>query len=231
MSLANQILLYNTTLDFTSPLPEGIHIMNPFKESEFIEKICTSFYHKFYQDSHQRYIILGINPGRLGAGATGLPFTDSKRLVSECDLENPGFLTHEPSSVFMYEMINAFGGVKEFYAQFYINSVFPLGFIKKKADGKVVNYNYYDDIGLQKMLIPYIVNHLQHQIKMCRQNKVVFCLGSGKNFNFLNQLNKEYKLFDEVVPLEHPRYIMQYKLKQKSMYIDQYLTAFATYIQ
>ena len=44
--------------------------------------------------------------------------------------------THEVSSVFMYDMINAFGGVEKFYKEFYINSPFPLAIVEiQKMDG------------------------------------------------------------------------------------------------
>ena len=82
------------------------------------------------------HIILGINPGRLGAGVTGIPFTDTKRLVTECKIPYSGKLTHEISSVFVYEMINAFGGVSNFYKKFYINSPFPLAITKTSSEGK-----------------------------------------------------------------------------------------------
>ena len=51
----------------------------------------------------------------------------------------------ELSSVFMYEMINAYGGAELFYKRFYITAVSPLGFVK---NGR--NLNYYDDKILAK---------------------------------------------------------------------------------
>jgi hypothetical protein len=36
----------------------------------------------------------------------------------------------------------------------------------------------------------------------------------------------EEKFFDKLTPLEHPRFIQQYKSKDKQLYIDKYLTAF-----
>src|SRR3569833_2031670 len=102
--------------------------MNPFRENEHALELSTGFYKKFYNDNRQRHLILGINPGRHGAGYTGVPFTDTKRLQSDCGIKYDGKETHEPSSVFVYEMIDAFGGPKEFYSKFYIHSICPLGF-------------------------------------------------------------------------------------------------------
>ncbi|MBK8515911.1 MAG: DUF4918 family protein [Saprospiraceae bacterium] len=45
----------------------------------------------------------------------------------------------------------------------------------------------------------------------------------GKNYNYLSRLNKQYQFFDKIVPLEHPRYIMQYKNKEKDRYIQEYI--------
>ena len=78
------------------------------------------------------------------AGATGIPFTDTKRLSEVCGIESSSFQTHEPSSVFVYDVIKEFGGSEKFYDKFYINSICPLGFIEQNQKGNWVNCNYYD---------------------------------------------------------------------------------------
>ena len=50
----------------------------------------------------------------------------------------------------------------------------------------------------------------------------VFVLGK-KNATFINKLNKEAQLFERLTVLEHPRYIQQYKSKEKQLYIDKYI--------
>lgn len=75
--------------------------MNPFQENENIISISSSFYKKYYNDNNSRHLILGINPGRFGAGLTGIPFTDPKRLESNCNIKFNGALAHELSSVFV----------------------------------------------------------------------------------------------------------------------------------
>ena len=55
--------------------------------------------------------------------------------------------------------------------------------------------------------------------------ETVFCLGMGKNLKFLEKLNATHRWLDSIVPLEHPRYIMQYKSKQVEAYIEKYLHA------
>ena len=88
--------------------------------------ISAEFYKKYYDDHQQRHIILGINPGRFGAGVTGVPFTDTKRLFDECGLQFTGKATHEPSATFVYEVINAYGGTEKFYKNFFVFILFAL---------------------------------------------------------------------------------------------------------
>ena len=88
MNWANKILAYNRGLAFNGKLPRGVSIMNPYAESPVALKVSDAFYLKYYSDNTPRKLILGINPGRHGAGATGIPFTDPKRLVDNVNLLN-----------------------------------------------------------------------------------------------------------------------------------------------
>ncbi|MBB3054474.1 SMUG2 DNA glycosylase family protein [Mucilaginibacter gotjawali] len=227
MTFADKVILFNRNLEYTGPaLPEGIRIMNPFKEFAQTMQIADAFYHKYYNDYNTRHLILGINPGRFGGGLTGIPFTDPKRLVSECHIDYKGKPTHEPSSVFVYDMINAFGGPEAFYKKFYINSLFPLGFTKVEANGKEKNYNYYDSKELSKAVTEPIVDNIRKQIALDVKTDVCFCFGTGKNEQFLSRINQENHFFKKIVALEHPRFIMQYKTLSKQFYIHKYLEAF-----
>jgi hypothetical protein len=227
MTFAEKAIAFNMQLQYNGgTLPPGIRIMNPFTEIEQVAGISRTFYQKFYNDYQPRHIILGINPGRLGGGLTGIPFTDPKRLISECKIEYQGRLTHEPSSVFVYEMIHAYGGVEAFYKDFYINSPCPLGFTSVDAKGKEKNYNYYDSSELIASVRPFMIDSLDKLIAMGIKRDVCFCMGTGKNEKFLNKLNAEFGFFKKIVALEHPRFIMQYKSASKFFYIDKYLYAF-----
>jgi hypothetical protein len=224
-TFADKIITYNKLLDFSGSLPQGIRIMNPFKEDKNVLTISSQFYKKFYADNGPRSLILGINPGRFGAGLTGVPFTDPKRLMTECGIVYPGKETHEPSSVFIYEMIRAFGGPARFYKRFFINSVCPLGFTKINEKGKEVNYNYYDSPDLQEAVSPFIIDNIRKLVKMGVNSDVCICFGTGKNEKFLRRLNDEHQFFGKIIALEHPRFIMQYKAKTKQQYIEKYLEA------
>lgn len=222
----DSIIKFLSELDYRGSLPVGISIMNPYRENPAILPVITEFYRKFYSDDIERNLILGINPGRFGAGVTGIPFTDSKRLEEKCGLTIPGLKTFETSSVFIYEMIDAFGGAELFYRKFFISAVCPLGFTSLGVNGKGVNYNYYDSPRLTKDVLSFIVESLKTQLEFGIRRDTCFCLGTGKNYKFLEKLNSQYHFFGKIVPLEHPRFIMQYKTKQKEIYIRKYLDEF-----
>lgn len=226
MTFAEKVINFNSNLDLTAALPENIRVMNPFKENTAAQEISSTFYKKYYNDHEPRRLILGINPGRFGAGVTGIPFTDTKRLEDKCGIKPFGVTTHETSSVFVYDVIEQYGGVEKFYGRFYINSVSPLGFVKSKKNGKEVNFNYYDSKALQELITPFIIESLKKQISFGIDRDIVYSFGAGKNLKFLQTLNQEHHFFDQIVPLEHPRYIMQYRSKQKQFYIDKYINAF-----
>ena len=224
-TFADKVISFNKNVAFKGELPKGIRIMNPFKENKHSLEISSAFYRKYYDDYEPRHFIIGINPGRFGAGVTGVPFTDTKRLMTECGLEFDGKPTHEPSATFVYEIINAFGGPAAFYKKFYIQSICPLGFTAINAKGKEVNYNYYDSKALTEAVYDFMVRNIRKQIKLGVMTDVAFCFGTGKNEQFLTKLNEQYHFFEKIVPLEHPRYIMQYKFKQKDFYKEKYLAA------
>ena len=221
-NLADSIKKYNRGLGLNTRLPKGVSVLNPFKDNERVFPWSDAFYDMFYADKQPRSLILGINPGRLGAGQTGIPFTDTKRLFEYVGLGSSDNLTHEASSAFIYRMMDAYGGAASFFSEFLISSVCPLGFVVKK-NGKMVNYNYYDSPSLFKAVTPFIVEKMNEQLKWPINRSVVYCLGTGKNLQFLNELNNTYQWFERIEALEHPRFIMQYKSREVEAYIDKYL--------
>ena len=86
---ADKIISFCFSLDFNGSLPDGISVMNPFRNNPRTMAVVSQFYRKFYTDNKERRLILGINPGRFGAGITGIPFTDTVRLREKCGLLIP----------------------------------------------------------------------------------------------------------------------------------------------
>lgn len=220
---ADKVIQFNENLMYTGDLPEGFQVLNPYLDNPETMTVMQEFYHQYYHDQNRRKFIIGINPSRHGAGVTGIPFTDTKRLEAVCGIKMYSARTHEISSVFMYDMIADYGGAEEFYKDIYINSPFPLAIVKKTKTGWL-NANYYDDKKLFEAVKDFMIDSLKKHISMGVDTSEVFVLGK-KNSEFISTLNKEAHLFEKMTILEHPRYIQQYKTKEKQLYIDKYIIA------
>ncbi len=202
-------------------LPTGYSFMNPFANGLALE-ISREFYLKYYHDGRPRAMILGINPGRHGAGRTGVPFTDSQRLEGVLGIAARGLQTYEPSAVFIYKLIALWGGAASFCGSFYINSPLPLGLLRINQRGQAVNSNYYDSRALQERTQPFIIQSMNSYLEMAIQQDVAWVLGQGKNYLFLDRLNSQHHWFKRLVPLPHPRYVVQYKRRDMDSYLQHY---------
>lgn len=219
---SEKVIAFNDDLFFLDPLPEGFQVLNPFVENPETKVVMRKFYEKFYNDTKERKFIIGINPSRHGAGVTGVPFTDTKRLESVCGIKMETAYTHEVSSVFVYDMIQEYGGPESFYNEFYINSPFPLAIVRQAKGGKWLNANYYDDKKLFEAVKEYMIESLKKHIDLGLDTTEVYVLGK-KNADFIQKLNDEANLFGKLIALEHPRFIQQYKYKERQLYIDKYI--------
>jgi Domain of unknown function (DUF4918) len=217
MNWAVHLLSFYKNLKPPRQLPNDVQWLYPQKEPGVMQ-IVEQFLHKYYNDERERKIFLGINPGRFGAGVTGVNFTAPKQLKEYCGIEHPFKQQTELSAEFIYEMIMAYGGVEKFYGDFFIGSVCPLGFVQH---GK--NINYYDDKELAATVRPFIIKNIQQLISYKVDRSVCFCIGGEKNFKYLTGLNSQFQWFERIEPLPHPRFIMQYRRKQKVHFVQQYL--------
>lgn len=223
MTFAEKVLAFNENLHLNEALlPDGIQVMNPFSDPRTRE-ITRRFYTTYYNDRARRRIILGINPGRFGAGVTGVPFTDTKRLKEACGIDPGDLYTHEPSSVFVYRVVDALGGPALFYRRFYINSVCPLGFLAQNDRGNAVNYNYYDDPQLYEAVKPFMIESVERQLEFDVDPSVCYCMGKGTNYKYLKRLNRERGWFDRIIPLEHPRFVVQYRSRRMDEFVHRYM--------
>jgi len=218
-TFSNNLINFYSSLKSPKNLPKGIEILFPQKDKLVIE-LVKKFFEKYFNDCTPRRLILGINPGRYGAGITGVNFTAPRQLKENCGIDHHLNLTSELSAEFIYEMIAEYGGANKFYHEWFIGAVCPLGFIK---DGR--NINYYDDKKLLAAVTPFIIECINKQVSMGFNTDKCICIGGEKNFKFLSGLNNEHKWFGEIIPLPHPRFILQYRRKQKDQYIHQYLSA------
>ncbi len=218
-TLAERILDYHFSLRPNWLLPEDVELLYPYDDPA-TRNAMAAFYHRYYADNRPRILIFGINPGRFGAGVTGVPFTDPIRLETECGIRNPFPKKQELSSDFVYRVVNAYGGPGAFFGDIYITSLSPLGFVRH---GK--NYNYYDDRELERAVEPYIIDNVRAQLTLGGHRHLALCLGEGQNYRYFRRLNDKHGFFERIVPLAHPRFVMQYRRKRVEDYVSEYVRA------
>jgi hypothetical protein len=207
------ILPYYEQIRADWSVPEDIEVLDPYGEDD-IRQVRQQFYDTYYNDSQPRQLWLGINPGRLGAGRTGIPFSDAVQLERYCGIEAPGPQTEELSAAFIFEVIQAAGGAESFYQRVFIDSVSPMGYVRAG-----VNCNYYDQKDLFEGLRPRLERHIGELVQRPGPDEIIL-LGKGKNLKYFRQL---YSGHHRVIALPHPRWVMQYRRKDKARWIDRYL--------
>ena len=213
-------LNFYTTLSTIDGLPSNVQVMNPYTKPE-IRRYVELFLRKFFSDNRERVYVFGINPGRFGAGVTGVTFTDPVALEQFCGVPNELEKRREVSSELVYAFIERWGGVEKFYRDFFLTAVSPLGFTRNGT-----NYNYYDDPKLYTALKPFIVRSLKAQLSLGAKRDAAILFGTGKNQRVFAELNQEHGFFKRVYALEHPRFIMQYRRKRLQEYLVKYHETF-----
>ncbi len=221
VTLAEQILAFYFSLPDTFSPPNGVKIIHPFRYEE-TKRVMRLFFERYYNDTNPRTLIFGINPGRHGAGVTGVGFSDPILLEERLGIENSLPKRSELSASFIFEVLEAYGGARTFYGDFLFTTVLPFGLLK---DGK--NYNYYDDKETLAYFEDVILESIRKQMAFTGVRKDIICIGQGKNLKYLQTLNKKYQLFGDIKVVPHPRWVMQYRRKEKEKYIREYLDILA----
>jgi hypothetical protein len=216
-TFAERAIEFYANLSIGAEMPAGVEVLNPYPDTE-VQSVVSRFFGKFYDSGQERIILLGINPGRFGAGITGITFTDPLRLEKDCGISNSFDKRSELSSRFVYDVIHAYGGTKYFFSKYFLSAVSPLGFVRAGR-----NLNYYDDRELENGLRDFIIETLRKQVDLGIRRDRAVCLGEGKNYKYLMKLNREIGLFSEILPLSHPRWVMQYRFRKKEEYIRLYM--------
>ena len=219
-TFGNRLYDFYTALRLETTLPSGIQAMNPYLNTatqECVRAFCATY----YADNRERVSVWGINPGRFGGGLTGLSFTDPVILREVCGIANPLGTKRELSAEYVWSVIADYGGAERFFGDFFLTALCPLGFVQQRGKGEV-NYNFYDDPALFQAVKPFMVSAMQQQIAMGLRREVAICFGTGKLQRAFEAINAEYGFFGRIVPLEHPRFIMQYRRKQLEDYRRKY---------
>lgn len=216
-TFAARLLHFLTTFPAPQPLPDAVQALNPYRAPP-AATLLTQFGDRYYADNRPRVALLGINPGRFGAGRTGVAFTDPAALADHCGISNDLPRHQELSSQFVYRVVEAMGGPAAFYQDFYLGSLYPLVLLR---GGK--NYNYYDSAALQNTLTPEIRSSLRRQVaELGLARHAAVCLGRRNGLLF-QRLNTELGLFDHIHVLDHPRYLMQYKSRNTAANVGHYV--------
>lgn len=232
MTFSKKVLQFNDKfLRRTIDLPTGYKVINPFigDQKKQVKKVTTAFYQKYYNDTNIRRLILGSSPSRRGSAVTGVPFEDAKHLQNETGIFIEDFYVNLSSSGFLYDVMREYGGCEKFYTDFYMNFVCPLGIVRTNSKGNEVNCNYYENKKLQNSLYSFIIDAIRIQIGFGIDTSVCYCIGSGENYSFLSKINDKFTFFNTIIPLEHPRYIMQYNSKDKDIFVEKYIKALRKY--
>lgn len=227
-NFSDRVLDFNRWLSNISlDLFDNYKIVNPFngQNKEQIKEITNKFYNKYYNDNNKRYLILGSSPARKGTSVTGIPFEDASHLYKETGIMIDKFYINKSSSDFLYDVMEEYGGCTKFYKDFFMSFICPLGIVNVNSKGNEINANYYENKKLEKILYNFIVESLKKQISLGIDTSICYSIGSGENFKFLTKINEQYKFFDKIIALEHPRFIMQYNSKDRDKYLNKYITA------
>ena len=155
----------------------------------------------------------------VGGGITGISFTDPVALTESCGIENNLGRRKELSSKFIYTAVEKAGGARKFFSNVFLTAIYPFAITNNG-----INYNYYNDKSLAEKLKPEIIRTIKSQIEFGARRDVAILLGK-KNAEYFSKINAEHKVFDKIIVLDHPRYIMQYRLKKIDQYITKYLEA------
>ena len=208
-------------------LPAPYKIINPYSGSnkKQVLQMVQIFYHKYFNDTNKRRLILGSSPARRGSAITGVPFEDASNLQKETGIAIANFHVSNASSNFLNKVIDKYGGRNKFYRDFYLNFVCPLGICKTNSKGNQVNCNYYENKRVEEILTPFMISALKKQINFGIDTSVCYCIGSGPNYQELSKINKELYLFQKIIPLEHPRFVTQYHPGDEEKYLNKYLNA------
>lgn len=220
MTFGDRIEEFLSNLKLDIALPDGFEVMQPYANTEVrqnLHAMCTMYYG---DAPRSRVPVWGINPGRLGGGVTGLSFTDPFALHHLLGIGLPNTARREPSATFIQMVIEAYGGPKSFYRDAFLSAISPLGFTRH---GK--NINFYDDAALSRSIVPFVRECVAQQTAAGLRMDVCIVLGSGKLREFVQREIVPVSAYSQIIYLDHPRFVMQYRRKYLLEYVDRYVQA------
>ncbi len=113
------------------------------------------------------------------------------------------------------------GRSKKFYRDFFVTTVFPLGFVK---DGR--NFNFLDHPAFLPVIRPFLIRLIETQLGIGARREAAILLGTGKIRRVLEDLNRECSFFKTVHAVEDPRFIMPYRRRKLRDFLRKYSDIF-----
>ncbi|HBB26237.1 MAG TPA: DUF4918 domain-containing protein, partial [Bacteroidetes bacterium] len=162
-------------------LPADVQVLRPYTDPE-VRRVLRLMCRKYYAGGHPRVGVWGINPGRFGAGVTGLSFTDPWAVAHDLGIPTTLEGRRELSAEFISRVIAAYGGAQKFYRDVYMSALCPLGFTRHD-----VNINFYDDVQLAKTIRPKIIEWMSQALDAGVRRDVTIVLGAGKLRSFMEK--------------------------------------------
>ncbi|HZL11862.1 MAG TPA: uracil-DNA glycosylase family protein [Prolixibacteraceae bacterium] len=201
---------------FKEKYSEILKIKNVGILSEFLDNKnnIIEFHKKYVQPNSPKIVMCGINPGRRGAGITGIPFIDTNSLSKMLpDISNP---KTEKSAKFFFSIIEEFG-INGFYRNVHVTNMSWFGFYELDK-GTNINYN-----SLPTEIQNDLIDKFVEEMDFINPN-VIIPIGDIVNWELLYNLKVKNRLNAEIGPrLYHPAY----RLVDRKTYIEtltKYLT-------
>jgi len=186
-----------------------IGILSDFlKNKENVIKFDNYYINK----NKPKIVLCGLNPGRLGAGLTGIPFIDFNSLSQM--LPNIERFDKENSANFIFKIIQRFG-FEYFYEKFYITNISKYGYYKI-GSGKNINY---PDLPIQVQ--DWLYEKFIDEMKSLNPDVIIPLSESVENS--LKKLKSQGSLPYQIGErLNHPSWVMTYKKKEMDIWLDKY---------
>jgi hypothetical protein len=195
----------------SDPMLAPMALVPPDRFARHLPSFCRTY----YKSGRNRVLVLGINPGRRGSGQTGVPFCDG-HILEKFGVENEFSQARETTSRFMGDVIQSYGGATAFFSDVLLSALFPVGLIES---GKNVNYYDIPSDAVRGLALQSFEDHAG-----LTRKPTLIVIGTGKNLNFINELNRQLPLFTNIIGLEHPRFIEQYNRAHRGRFIEKYVS-------
>lgn len=176
----------------------------------------NAFWEKYYRNAVPRIMICGINPGRYGAGKTGIPFLDFMslfRLIPGIERRDS-----EKSAGFFFEVVSDFGA-ESFFKTFYVTNFSSVGYLR---NGK--NFNYHD---LPQAALEIVENNFLKEIDVVAPTHVV-SLGEAVHNSVRKLLPAS---IDCSLRLPHPSWIATYRANDMNRWVLEYRDALSGFVK